>query len=122
MNYLEGRGVKVKDTVFPGHAMKAYRGSAAVARLIHNPSGRLYSPAAFSSGKNSGYPFSSRLGRSQSRWTFWKRETSRASADIRTPVLPARRQVCIHCAVPAPSLKGVVEKDVASSAMVCSCW
>lgn len=34
--------------------MKAYKGSGAVAPLILNPSGRLYSPAAFSSGKNSG--------------------------------------------------------------------
>jgi len=34
--------------------MKAYRGSAAVAPLILNPSCRLYSPAAFSSGENSG--------------------------------------------------------------------
>lgn len=50
-----GRGVKkVKDTGFPGLAMKAYRGSAAVAPLILNPCGRLNSPAAFSSGKNSG--------------------------------------------------------------------
>jgi hypothetical protein len=55
MNQLEGRDVnKVEDTVFPGHVMKAYRGSAAVAPVILNPSGRLYSPAAFSSGKNSG--------------------------------------------------------------------
>ena len=34
--------------------MKAYKGSAAVAPLILNPSGRLSSPAAFSLGKNSG--------------------------------------------------------------------
>ena len=50
-----GRGVnKVNYTVLPGHDMQAYLGSAALAALILNPTGRLYSPAASSSGKNSG--------------------------------------------------------------------